>query len=250
MTRLLVLIFVFVLTALLSALLMLPLGFVLDRSGLAARNFAWASAQGTIWNGRIVGLTHNEQPYGDIQTSLRLGDIVLGRLVYDVRIQGALVRGNGVVRPGLNSIEATQVRLEVDLSAIRTLEPRLREAGGYLRLRSDRLILGRKGCVDVTGMVETDMISRIAAGYGQSWPEATGDLTCDAGTLVLPLSTGGPSGEVFSAQGRFGNGDATLEARVRGADAPLGYALGTFGFLLQDGSYVYRRNFGQPKETP
>ena len=44
-----------------------PLGFVLDKAGLAGQGFRWSQTTGTIWKGRIDGLRIGVQPLGDIE---------------------------------------------------------------------------------------------------------------------------------------------------------------------------------------
>ena len=239
MTRLIVLSMLFLISAFFTALVTLPLGIVLDRSGLAGGKLVWSAAQGTIWNGRVVGLTFQGQPYGDLRTRLRLQELTLGRLAFDVRLQGAGIRGLGIVRPiGLNAVEATDVQLELDLSALNKLDPRLRGVGGQVEFQGSKVMLDRSGCVEARGTASSDMISRVAGALGQSWPRVSGELRCEDGALVVPLEGGGPQGELFSAQGKFGKEDSSIEARVSNADAALGYALGSIGFKLNNGEYT------------
>ena len=241
MKRFFLLLVIFVIAAAATAIITLPLGFALDRSGLAVRNISWASAQGTVWDGRIIGLRHNRQSYGDVQIKLRLADILTGSLAYDVRLEGAAARGSGIVRPtGSTTIEATEVRLEFDLSAFQVLDSKLRDIGGHLRIRGDRLVLGTNGCLEAEGSATTDLISRVAAAFAQSWPEASGDIRCEDGTLFVPLNGTGPAGETFNAEARLARTASEFEARVTGADPMLGYALATVGFKLNDGAHSYR----------
>jgi general secretion pathway protein N len=239
MTRLIILSVLFLISVFFTGLATLPLGFVLDRSGLAGGKIVWSATQGTIWNGRVVGLTFQGQPYGDLRTRLRLQELTLGRLAFDVRLQSAGVRGLGIIRPvGFNAIEATDVQLELDLSALHMLDPRLRSVGGEIALQSSKVMLDSRGCVEAIGTASSDMLSRVAMALGQSWSSVSGELRCEAGALVVPLEGGGPEGELFSAQGKFGKGGSSIEARVSNADAALGYALGSIGFKLNNGEYT------------
>ena len=72
-----------------------PLGFVLERSGLANVGAGWAQAEGSLLKGRIGGLHVRGQAVGDVVATLRPLSLLKGQAVYDVQWAGAGGRGTG-----------------------------------------------------------------------------------------------------------------------------------------------------------
>ena len=62
-----------------AGLSQIPLGFALRQVPLNAMGVNWTQSEGTVWNGRIMGVYLNGQPVGDIDVALQPVSLLLAR---------------------------------------------------------------------------------------------------------------------------------------------------------------------------
>lgn len=229
----------------------MPLSFVLERSALSERGFSWVLAQGTVWNGRVSGLYRSTQSLGDVQMGLRAGDLLSGKISYDVDLNSSAVRGTSLIDiKSASRLRARQMNLDVSLSALNGLDTRIRDVGGWLHVQDADILFNQNGCQEASGTVRSDIVTNMAAAFGQVWPEASGEIRCESGWVLMSMTATGPLGEEFMARGRIGPGPASLEARVDNAGQELGYGLAMAGFVPDGAGFAYRQKKQEEQTAP
>lgn len=220
----------------------MPLSFVLDRSALSERGFSWTVAQGTVWNGRVSGLYRNTQSLGDVQMGLRAGDLLRGKISYNVDLNSPAAHGTSLVDiKSASRLRAREMNLGVSLASLDGLDTRIRDMGGWLHVQDADILFDQNGCREASGTVRSDIVTNIAAAFGQVWPEASGEIHCESGWVLMSMKATGPLGEEFTARGKIGPGPASLEARVDNAGQELGYGLAMAGFVPDGAGFAYRQ---------
>ena len=115
-----------------------------------------------------------------------------------------------------------------------------------LRLMDVSIDLDRVGCQAASGHVTTDALARISAVYGASWPELTGELSCEAGKLAISLQGEAADGTQISANAYL-DGSGRLELW----DVPENQtnALLLAGFTNEAGRLVYTQASGEGENS-
>ncbi len=244
MTGRVLLIVLFLAAAILAGLSQLPLSYVLKQSGASSSGLSWARAEGTIWKGRITGLAYGAQPIGAAHLRLRPASLLGGHVSYDVQWAGPPGRGSGTLSAGRNEDYAiADLRLEASISALNGAADWVRANGGELRIRADKIRFSGGRCMEAVGTVSTDVLTRAAMAWGQTWPDVSGELSCDAGMLLVPLEGERNGAERVQAVARIGIVEASsVEASVVNADPQLENALALMGFVYENDAYIFRQS--------
>ncbi len=221
---------------------MLPLSFVMKRSGAAAHGLAWERVEGTLWTGRLTGLAYGAQPVGEARLSLQPMALFSGVLRYDVDWTGLPGRGRARVSIGRGHVEAEQVVVDLVLANLPGLAREVRESGGTASLVASRVRFEDGSCVMAQGEARTSALQTVGARYGRALPELSGPIRCEGGMLVLPLEGESDEGERIDLMVRVGLVEASsVKASVRGASEAVEMQLALMGFVFEDGAYIYRR---------
>lgn len=239
-----ILIILFLAAAIIAGLSQLPLSYVLSQSGASNSGLSWARAEGTVWEGRVTGLAYGAQPIGTAHLRLQPGSLLAGRVAYDVQWAGPPGRGSGLLSLGGDQDYAVDdLRLEASISALNGAADWVRANGGELRVRADRIRFSDGRCAEAQGTVSTDVLTRAAMAWGQTWPDVSGELSCDAGMLIVPLEGERNGAERVEAVARIGLVEASsVEASVVNADPQLENALALMGFVYENDAYVFRQS--------
>lgn len=239
-----VLIILFLAAAIAAGLSQLPLSYVLNQSGVSSSGLSWARAEGTVWEGRITGLAYGAQPIGTARLHLQPAALLSGRVAYDVQWAGPPGRGSGLLSAGRGGdYSVADLRLEASISALNGAADWVRANGGELRVRADKVRFSKGRCAEAVGTVSTDVLTRAAIAWGQTWPDVSGELSCDAGMLVVPLEGERNGAERVQAVARIGMVEvSSVEASVVNADPQLENALALMGFVYENDAYVFRQS--------
>ena len=241
MIRFLTLAILFLAAAIAAVVAFTPLGFVMSRSGAGNAGVGWAQVQGTLLNGRIDGLHVNGQPVGDVSLELRPLSLLSFAPKYDVQWGGAGGQGTGTVKISKGRLEASELRLQQKISAIEGLAAPVRAMGGTLRLTDGAIALTPIGCENATGQISTDSLSLAAEQYGREFGLISGPLDCVDQDIVLVLTGLSERGDNVKVNARTSLlGEALFEVAVETRDSEVSFALSQVGFILQDGSWLYR----------
>ncbi|MEM7493248.1 MAG: type II secretion system protein N [Pseudomonadota bacterium] len=233
----------FCLVVLVGATLLTPLGFVLKQSGVDRSGAGWASAEGSIVQGRINGLYVGTQPIGDVRMTLRPLSLLSGKATYDVTWSGPGGRGSGLLSASRNALELSDVRAQQRVQAIEGLAPAVRAVGGEVRLRDGAAKVTRAGCERASGDISTDTLSLAAKQYGKQFGELSGPISCLEGAFVVNLDGTGPDGDrVTVAASATPLGQTSFAATVTTSDSEISFLLPRLGFERRGDDWQYINN--------
>jgi hypothetical protein len=225
-----------------SAIAFTPLGFILNQSGLGNTGAGWAKVDGTLAKGRISGLYLNNQPIGDVTLKLRPMSLLGLAPTYDVQWGGAGGRGTGVITLRRNALEAKELRIQQEISALESLAMPVRAIGGTIRLTDGSVKVTRAGCESGTGDVTSNTLSRAAEQYGTQFGPLAGNLSCEGGAFLLAMAGQSEANDTLELDGEATLlGAYKLLVEVTTADQQISFALGQMGFARQNGIWVYSR---------
>lgn len=233
--RRVLLISVFVVAFVGTAVASIPLSYVMRASGIAERGVSWQQARGTIWHGQVTGLGVNGEWAGAIEGDFSLVRVLTGKPSHLVTWSGPA--GHGRALAGFSGsaihVEDGQAVLTFDATRISAIFP---AQAVSLRLSGVSLDAGRDGCRTAKGRADTNALAQISSQYGAAWPDLSGDLSCEQGELVVSLEGQAADGTQISAKAWL-NGGGRLELR----DVPDSQtnALLLAGFTNESGKYVY-----------
>ena len=239
--------FLLVLTALVALLwfaaAQVPLGFALRKLPLNASGVQWTQSEGTIWNGRIMGVYLNGQPVGDVDVALKPLSLISFEPSMDVQWGGAGGRGAGTVTIlDEDSVEVSDLRLEQSISSLESLSPDLRAIGGTFRVSQGLIRIEGPVCESARGRLQTDTLALAARRFGRQFSDLTGTLRCSNGAFDLTLEGDSPAGDSLAINGEATlQGSATINVVADTQDREIETLLANAGFSRENGTWVYRR---------
>ena len=239
--------FLLVLTAVVAlvwfAAAKVPLGYVMRKLPLNTMGVQWTQSEGTIWNGRIMGVYLNGQPVGDVDVALKPLSLLSFKPTLDVQWGGAGGRGAGsLTLIDQDSIEASDIRLQQNISALESLSGDLRSIGGTFRLIDGRVRIDGQQCSAAKGTLQSDTLSIAAQQFGRDFSDLTGSLDCTNGAFDIALSGDGPAGDSIDIDAAATlQGAATISVVVNTEDRDIEMLLANAGFSREDGHWTYRR---------
>lgn len=224
----------------------LPLGFVLRRLPLNALGVQWTQDEGTVWNGRMMGVYLNGQPVGDVDVALQPLSFLSLKPTVDIQWGGAGGRGAGSLSLlGEEEVEISDLRMEQFIVSMEGLAPQLRQAGGSLRLSDTHVRIDGSACRSASGRVSTDTLALAARNFGRDFSDLTGTIACEDGAFRIDLRGEGNSGDVVSiraAASLLGQSDIRVAVSTR--DDEIETLLARSGFAREDDLWTYRRTTG------
>ena len=219
-----------------------PLGRVLQITGAAKHGFSWTSADGSVMDGRLQGMTFQGKSYGDAGLKLAPGALLAGRVQYAVDWAGDHGRGIGNISFGsAKDIQIADFDIDLDLLRLEQAARWIQQSGGRVQLTGGTVSFKGGQCAEATGTATSDVLERNREILGAGWTDMQGDLRCDEGDLVIPLQSENGSGTRFLAQLRVAPGKpGRFEARVSGMiPRQLQFALPIAGFKPDGSDFVY-----------
>lgn len=122
--------------------------------------------EGSVWHGRAAGVRVRaanlpELQLGRASWTIRPLDLVSGRLAYRLRLSGAGIEAQGVVRAGANRGELLDTRIEMPARWLAQLAPQLDgwQPGGQLVLTAGRFALSPAGAAGEAALRWLDAVS-------------------------------------------------------------------------------------------
>lgn len=225
------------------AVAQLPIGFVLQRLPLNAMGVEWMQSEGTVWDGRIMGVYVNGQPVGDVDVALQPVSLITFRPALEVQWGGAGGRGAGLILFETNAVEARDLRFEQRVSALESLSADLRSIGGNFRLNSGAVRIEDGRCTSATGAVQSDTLTLAARQFGRSFSDLTGAISCEEGAFHIEMSGDGSEGDTIAIDAEATlQGQSEIRVAVTTADRELEALLASAGFSREDGVWTYRRS--------
>lgn len=230
------------LAALIAGAAFVPLEAVLNAAGLRNQEVGWTSARGSVFSGRIEGLSVKGTEYGTADLSLVPAAILQRKISYEVDWTGP--KGIGSSRVSLrriDEIELTDFKIDLDLAAFARSARWVEKSGGRVRLEGAQLSFTKGRCAQASGRASSDVLERNRDVLGAGWSALEGELRCEDGALVVPLMSENASGTRFGAVLKAQPGVRTkFEARLSGKiSRPMAFALPLAGFARDGEEFVY-----------
>lgn len=219
-----------------------PLETALRMGGANRLGVSWASAEGTVFDGKLTSIESRGTKIGDANLHLMPGALLTGRLKYAVEWTGEGGRGNGEFSAGFgNRLSLTNYDVDLDLLHLEQAARWIQQSGGRLRVRGSHIRFKGNQCLAAEGTAQSDVLDRNRDILGPGWSEMRGELRCENGILIVPLESANSSGTQFRALLRFApGGTGSFEARVSGPiTRELMFALPIAGFTLDGRDYIY-----------
>lgn len=225
-----------------AGLSQLPLGFALRRLPLNTMGVYWTQSEGTVWNGRMMGVYLNGQPVGDVDLALRPGSLVMLRPEIELQWGGAGGRGAGVIKLDGDAIEASDLRVEQRISALESLTPELRAVGGILRLNRGSFRIENARCETATGVVQANTLALAAQQFGRDFSDLTGSISCDDGAFNIDMKGSSTAGDTIAidAQATL-YGSSVIEVVANTDDRDIETLLANVGFARVNGVWTFSR---------
>ncbi|MEQ8559725.1 MAG: type II secretion system protein N [Henriciella sp.] len=222
----------------------IPLGYALRKAPLNDMGVQWTQSEGTVWDGRIMGVYLNGQPVGDVDVALKPMSLVMFKPSLDVQWGGAGGRGAGTVTLlGGDAVRASDVRLQQNVSALESLSTDLRSVGGTFRLSGGDVRIDGDACTQASGALQTDTLSIAAQQFGREFSDVTGALGCENGAFDLTMTGQGPAGDTIAIDANATlQGEATINVVIDTQDRDIQMFLANAGFSREDGTWTYRRD--------
>ena len=223
----------------------IPLGFALRQLPLNAMGVNWTQSEGTVWNGRIMGVYLNGQPVGDIDVALRPMSLVSLQPKVDFQWGGAGGRGAGTVGMSGDMISASNLRIEQRISAMESLSPEVRAVGGVFRLSQGALRIEGNQCTSATGRLSSDTLSIAAEQFGREFSDLSGTLDCVDGAFSIDMNGSGPTGDTVAVAAEatlYGRSEIRIVANTN--DDEIESLLASAGFNRRDGVWTFIRETG------
>ena len=223
----------------------IPLGFALRQLPLNAMGVNWTQSEGTIWNGRIMGVYLNGQPVGDIDVALQPASLITLQPKVDFQWGGAGGRGAGTVGMNGDRISASNLRIEQRISAMESLSPEVRAVGGVFRLSQGALRIEGNQCTSATGRLSSDTLSIAAEQFGREFSDLSGTLDCVDGAFSIDMNGSGPTGDTVAVAAEatlYGRSEIKIVANTN--DDEIESLLASAGFNRRDGVWTFIREMG------
>lgn len=215
---------------------------VLNATGARDQGVNWTSAKGSVYSGRVEGLTVRGTQYGTADLRLVPAAIAQRKITYEVDWTGPNGIGTSkVTMAGANQIELTDYVIDLDLAAFARSARWIEKSGGRVKLEGTLLRFTDGKCAEVSGKASSDVLERNREALGAGWSALEGELSCEDGALVVPLLSENTSGTRFGAVMKAAPGVRTkFEARISGKiSRPMAFALPLAGFARDGEEFVY-----------
>lgn len=199
-----------------AAVALLPLRFVLHHAPVRHPELDTGFASGTVWSGRLEGVTLRGLQLGDFDVAVSPADLVLGRLAVRFSSEGIVREGRWKSSPGGGAFEGLKGLVPLDrLSA--GAPP-----GAFVSFLDGAGWVDGSGCREASGRVLVDGLSE--AGF----TGMEGTVGCETGRIILALtpSNGPPFDLVLDPRGG--------QVGARSADAATLAALSALGFNVEN----------------
>ncbi|MGL5839957.1 MAG: type II secretion system protein N [Sphingorhabdus sp.] len=204
--------------ALLSLLLLLPMGMAANMLGVSARN-----SQGTIVSGALRDASIGRAAIGDVNVRLQPLQLLLGRLAF------RLSRGDAPYAPGVSGVVGSGLGGYFANELTTTIDSRALAAGfdgGDLRLETLSLRFANGRCVSASGIVRLNLDHTVLGAATKGG--LMGNAACRNGELVVPLLSESTMERLTLRVKGDGRYTATLTLSEPPADLATGLTLAGF----------------------
>ena len=226
----------------------LPMSMAADFAAKHGATFKFASASGSIWNGKLEGVVLNGQTLGDLAIRLDPVKVFNGQAAGQVNLASKDLTGEAVISRALfsDATRLTNIKLEGQASAVPVLPARIRAANGRFTMAASDILFEKNACRSASGEVWTDALSKADLGHHWTGPELRGPVTCKDGRLEVEAAGKALTGEDVSAGVSTGfDLSLDLQARVLNATPGAAATLADLGFQSDSGAYFLHQQLGK-----
>jgi type II secretion system (T2SS) protein N len=237
----------FVITLIGGVIAFVPLSFAMRQSGIAEQGVGWQQARGSIWHGQVTGLSWRSTPLGAVNVESDLLKLFTGGPSHEVIWNGPIGQGRGKIKASRSSVQASDLSLNIPLTARVGADARIANLGSSVRLSQGYVKLSGSNCEEASGTVTSDVVRLAAASFGRDWPVLSGPLSCSDKGLIASLSGDAADGTriVLNAGARDG-----VELELTNFDDELRNALLAAGFSDRNGAMVYTSSVSGMETRP
>jgi hypothetical protein len=189
-----------------------------------------AGTDGTLWKGRLSGVTHGGVLIGDVDYRLSALPLLIGKAELNVTSAGGALLGRGTVTLSRGGADFRDVDAAFNLGAIRQYTFFGVRYQGEARLKADRLKFSRKDCAAEAATLSTSAFEALTQRWSAEPFPLVGALACEAGAMIATLD--GASADGKATIGLTVRPDFTYAVRIAAEPRrqDVSQALQFFGF--------------------
>jgi hypothetical protein len=235
-----------VVVVLVGAVALFPMRMAAEFAAKAAPDFKYAEADGTVWGGKLTGVTYGSQRIGDLAVNADFGSLFTGKAAATVGLGRKGLDGAADLSwpIGGKALDVKNLKLEGAVSTVRGIPQSVSAAGGKFRLELSDIKFNNGACEIAKGEVWTDALAKVNH-RGWTGPELTGPVSCEGGKLVVQATGKAPTGEDVVARMDIGSHlDMAMTATVTNATGGAVESLKSLGFTERGGTLVISQAVG------
>lgn len=191
--------------AVIAAVVIAPVGFVMKQVSASDARIQYASAEGSVWNGKVRDIRYGIQSVGDADVKTSWLALFTGHFSSDIRLTGSGLNGRGQVAAGFGGdVTIRSMRVLGSTADLINITSEVRDLAGEFTIDVQRAELKDNRCTAAQGTVWTDILTRMERRYRWTGPELSGPISCENGQFVIALSGQNADGENVSARLEIG----------------------------------------------
>jgi hypothetical protein len=229
-----------------AAIAMFPMSVAADFAAKQVPELHYAGASGSVWDGKLTGVSMGDQSIGDLSVKADAVALVGGKASGKLALGRAGFTGeSGVTWPLAGGpLEFEDLKLAGKAGLVPGMPQAVALAGGDFSLEIKHLKFAGDVCESASGEVWTDALTRVNV-RGWVGPELRGPVTCRDGKLVVEANGRSQTGEDVRAQLNISHRlDMELTATVLNAQGTAAEALSDIGFKPEGNALVMRQALG------
>ncbi len=220
-----------------------PMATAADMAKQRLPDLKFANASGSVWDGKLGGLSYGAQTIGDLAVKTDLLALFGGKAAGKVGMAREGLAGEADISYGLGNggLDLKNLKLAGDTSMVPGIPPTIAAAGGKFTLNVANVKFANSLCEDASGEVWTDALAKVNY-KGWVGPELRGPVSCAGGKMQVQASGTAETGEVVQASLDIGQHlDMAMTATVSNAGTTAIEALTSVGFVLEGDKLVLRQ---------
>ncbi len=229
-----------------AAIAMFPMSVAADFAAKQAPDFRYVGAGGSVWDGKLMGVSIGEQAVGDLSVKTEALALIGGKAGGKVTLSREGFTGETDLAWPLSgqALELSNLKLMGKAGLVPGMPHVVALAGGDFALEIAHLRFAGEVCESASGEVWTDALAKVNV-KGWVGPELRGPVGCRDGKLTLEANGRSQTGEDVSATLTISHRlDMELTAIVQNAEGAAVEALTGIGFKPEGGVLVMRQALG------
>lgn len=176
-----------ILSFVMTAIWLMPLGFILNLAGAQDAGFQWTHVSGSIRSGKVTGLRLGDQQLGDLDLKWQPSRLALARLGYRAALDGPAGMMRTELTVGWGRTGLTNLSGRLELVELMSLPADFRRTGGVLSLDGISVDFHANACHEASGRARSNVLGNLVEPFGLTGSELSGQAICDGAALSIPL---------------------------------------------------------------